>query len=262
MSHAKETPSGAFLLHLSLLLGWLVPIPFIDIMLPIIIWQTTKKQSPQIEPHARNAINWLISSTVYSVVLMITLVGTVLLPVLWGLRLIFPIIAAIQASKGKVWKYPLTIDFLGARADKQLQRAAIGFLSLVVIPLSALLGSLVWRHRHVNWLASLSPATGTVTQVLEKTGDDGDTLYKPVIKFKVPQQESYEVSSLGWSDYITYKKGASVEVLYSPSDPANAIIDQWFEKWFLITLALVTSGVLLSFSIIPSIFCLVFSRFV
>ena len=262
MSQANEAPSGELLLHLSLLLGWILPIPFIDILLPIIIWQTTKKQSPKIEPHARNAVNWLISSTIYSVILLITLVGSVLLPLLLGFRIIFPIIAAIQASKGNVWKYPLTIDFLGSRPEKQLQRAAIGFLSLVVIPLSALLGVLTWRHHHVNWLAGLSSATGTVTQVLEKIDDDGDTLYKPLVSFEVSQQESHDVSSIGWSDYLTYKKGESVDVLYSPTNPTDAIIDEWFEKWFLITLALAISGGLLSFSIIPSIFCLVFSHFV
>ncbi|NEQ53602.1 MAG: DUF4870 domain-containing protein [Leptolyngbya sp. SIO3F4] len=262
MSQPKDTPSSEFLLHLSLLLGWLVPIPFIDILLPIIIWQTTKEKSPQIEPHARHAINWLISSTVYSVILLITVVGTVLLPILLGLRITFPIIAAIQASKGKVWKYPLTIDFIGANAKKQLQRAAIGFLALVVLPLAALLGSLVWRNHHVSWLSGLSPTTGTVTQVLEKTDDDGDTLYKPVIVFNLPQNETYEVSSSGWSSYLTYKKGESVEVLYSPSEPNNAIIDTWLDKWFLVTIALSISAILFSFSIIPSLFCLVFSRFV
>ncbi|MEO1507888.1 MAG: DUF4870 domain-containing protein [Cyanobacteria bacterium J06633_23] len=259
MSQTKESFSGESLLHLSLLLGWVVPVPFIDILLPIIIWQTTKKQSPQIEPHARNAVNWLISSTIYSLVLLTTLVGTVLLPLLFGLRLAFPIVAAIQASKGKVWKYPLAIDFLGARPEKQLQRAALAFLSLVVIPCAALLGSIVWWNNRISWIASLAPTTGTVTQVLEKV-DDGDTVYKPVIEYQTPQAGSYEFSPATWSGYLTYTKGDSVDVLYSPTEPAKAIINEWFEKWFLVTAVLVISSVLLAFSIIPSVCCVALDR--
>ncbi len=262
MSQTKETPSGEFLLHLSLLLGWLVPIPFIDVLLPIIIWQTTKKHSPTIEPHARNAINWLISSTIYGIVLTVTLIGTVLLPALLVMRLAFPIIAAIQASKGKVWRYPLTINFLGVRPEKQLQRAAIAFLPLVVIPLASLLGSLTWWHNRTGWIASLSPTTGTVVQVLEKVDDYNDTMYKPVIQYEVPERDSYEFSPVVWSGSLAYKKGESVDVLYSPTDPANAMINDWFEKWFFVTAALVVSSIFLVFSVIPSIFCFVLSRFV
>ncbi|MEA5466670.1 DUF4870 domain-containing protein [Leptothoe sp. PORK10 BA2] len=260
MSHAKETPSREFLLHLSLLLGWLVPIPFIDALLPIIIWQTTKKQSPNIEPHARNAINWLISSTIYGLVLTLTLVGTILLPALLGLRLVFPVIAAIQASQGKIWQYPLTIDFLGVKPEKQLRRAAIAFLPLVVIPLAALLGSLTWWHNRTNWIASLAPTTGTVVQVLEKVDDYDNTVYKPVIKYEVPEKESYEFSPDIWSESLIYRKGESVDLLYSPTDPADAIINEWFEKWFFVTAALVISSIILGFAIIPSIFCFILSR--
>ncbi|MBE9070572.1 DUF4870 domain-containing protein [Leptolyngbya cf. ectocarpi LEGE 11479] len=262
MDQAQNSPSWELFLHLSLLLGWVVPIPFIDILLPIIIWQVTRRQYPQIDPHARNVLNWLISSTLYSVILLATLVGTIFLPILWGMRFVFPIIAAIQASKGKVWQYPLTLDFLGARPEKHLKRAAIGFLSLVVIPMAMLLGSMAWQNRRTSWLASLSPATGTVTKVMEKVDDYGDTVYKPVVTFKVPQQESYHVSPADWSNALTYKKGESVDVLYSPADPADAIINEWFEKWGGVTIVLVFSAVLLGFAIIPSLFCWVISCFV
>ncbi|MGD1948944.1 MAG: DUF4870 domain-containing protein [Leptolyngbyaceae cyanobacterium] len=262
MSQAKQTSSVELFLHLSLLLGWVVPIPFIDIIVPIIIWQTTKKQYPHIEPHARNAINWLISSTIYSVILLVTVVGTILLPILWGARLIFPIIATIQAGKGRVWAYPLSIDFLGVRPEKQLKRAAVGFLSLVVIPLAALLGSVAWRQNRISWLATLSSTTGTVSKIREKTDDDGDIVYQPVVKFQGVLEDSYEVSPLFWASPPAYKKGESVSVLYPPNEPQSAIIDDWTEKWSLVTVALVISSILVGFSIIPSVFCWVISYFV
>ncbi len=261
MSQAQDSPSWELFLHLSLLLAWVIPIPFIDILLPILIWQIAKRRYPQVEPHGQNVLNWLISSTLYSVILLLTLVGTVLLPILWGMRLVFPIIAAIQASKGNVWRYPLTIDVLGAKPEKQLQRAAVGFLSLVVMPLAAFVGSYIWRNNRSNWLASLSPATGTVTQVMEKTDEYGDTLYQPVIKFEGPQKESYKVPSTSWSSYLSYKKGDSVDVLYLPSDPSDAVVDEWFAKWGFVTIVLILSTIVLGFSFIPSLFCLVVSRF-
>lgn len=263
MSYAKKTVSGAVLFHLSLLLGWLVPVPFIDILLPIIIWQITRRQSTDIDPHARYAINWLISSTLYSVICLITLVGTVLLPIILGLRIVFPIVAAIQASKGKVWQYPLSFNVIGNIPEKQLKRAAIGFLSLVVIPLASFVGSLAWYNQHSSWLATLAPASGTVIRVLEKV-DDGVTSYQPVVQFKVPSQsEPYEVTPIGWSDYYAgYRKGEAVELLYSPTDPTNAVLNEWFEKWFLVLFLLVLTGIFLTFSLIPSIFCWILSGFV
>lgn len=263
MGYVKNTVSGEVLLHLSLLLGWLVPVPFIDILLPIIIWQVARKQSTEIDHHARNAINWLISSTLYSVICLITLVGTVLLPVILGLRIVFPIVAAIQASKGKVWTYPLSFDFIGTIPEKQLKRAAIGFLALVVIPLASFLGSFAWYNQRSSWLATLVPASGTVIRVLEKV-DDGVTSYQPVVEFKVPQQqEPYEVTPIGWSAHsISYRKGDAVEILYSPNEPTDAILNEWFEKWFLVLFLLTLSAIFTTFSLIPSIFCWVLSRFV
>ena len=262
MSQVKQTSSVELLLHLSLLLSWVVPIPFIDIIVPILIWQTTKNQNPHIEPHARNVVNWLISSTVYSVILLVTVVGTVLLPLLWGMRLVFPIIATIQASKGKVWAYPLTINFLGAMPEKQLKKAAVGFLSLAVIPLAALLGSVAWYNNHVDWLSTLSSTTGTVTAVREKVDDDGDVVYQPVVEFEGPLGDSYDVSPSFWSNPPDYKKGESVGVLHPSSEPEDAIIDDWPEKWLMVTVALVISSILLGFALIPSAFCWMVSWFV
>ncbi|MEM9484992.1 MAG: DUF4870 domain-containing protein [Cyanobacteria bacterium P01_F01_bin.116] len=261
MSYVKKTVSGEVLLHLSLLLGWLVPIPFIDILLPVIIWRVARRQSTEIDYHARHAINWLISSTLYSIICLITLVGTMLLPVILGLRFVFPIVAAIQASKGKAWKYPLSFDFIGTIPENQLKRAAIGFLSLVIIPLASFLGSLAWYNQRSNWLATLVPASGTVIRVLEKA-DDGITSYQPVVEFKA-QQEPYEVTPIGWSDhYISYGKGDAVEILYSSADPTDAILNDWFEKWFFVLFLLTLSGIFLTFSLIPSIFCWILSGFV
>lgn len=63
--------------------------------------------------NARNALNWQISLTIYSIisiVLMIVLIGFLLIPVLILLNLVFCIMAAVKASDGEIWEYPITID--------------------------------------------------------------------------------------------------------------------------------------------------------
>lgn len=64
-------------------------------------------------------MNWTISHAIYSVaawILSIVLIGYVLLAILAILDLIFLIIAAVQASERKAWKYPLTIPFFDVEA--------------------------------------------------------------------------------------------------------------------------------------------------
>jgi len=68
-----------------------------------------------VKKHAKNALNWQISLIIYviiSTILMLVLIGFVLIAILGILNVIFCIIAAIKASDGKVWEYPLAIKFL------------------------------------------------------------------------------------------------------------------------------------------------------
>ena|SRR3989344_6386681 len=65
--------------------------------------------------HARRALNWQLSLLIYyiiSFILVLVLVGFILIGVLALLNIIFCIIAAVRASKGELYTYPLTIQFL------------------------------------------------------------------------------------------------------------------------------------------------------
>ena len=252
----------AILVHLSSLFGWVLPFPFIGIIAPLVIWQTTKSNSPLMDRHGRNAMNWVISSTLYSVFLPFTVVGIVLLPILAGLGFVFPIIAAVQANKGKVWKYPLTFNILGSQPERTLRRAAIALLSLCVFPLAALAGSGAWANRHSQWLASLSQENGTVTEFIEETNTDGNLLLKPVVTFKDKVGETYRVSPVWTSNPSGYEKGDRVEVLYPDADPSRAMLNTWSEKWLLPTLALGGAVLWLVLSAIPSLICFVIPWFI
>lgn len=100
-------------LHLSQFAGYLIPLA--GFIVPILIWLLKKESVPGLDAHGKQVINWMISHVIYvcgAGLLCLVLVGIPLLMLLGLLGLIFPIIGAIKASEGTVWKYPLSIRFL------------------------------------------------------------------------------------------------------------------------------------------------------
>jgi uncharacterized Tic20 family protein len=109
----RETRQWAFFLHLSSLAGFMFPIA--GWVAPIIIWQIKKNDLPGIDPHGKVAVNWMISELIYLIVaavLCIVLVGIPLIFALLIVGIVFPIMGAVKANNGEVWKYPLSIEFL------------------------------------------------------------------------------------------------------------------------------------------------------
>ena len=103
----------AMFLHFSQLANFLIP--FGGVIIPIIIWQMKKNDSPEIDAHGKQVVNWIISGVIYgviSLVLMIVIIGVPLLIILGILAIVFPIIGGIKANNGELWKYPLSIKFL------------------------------------------------------------------------------------------------------------------------------------------------------
>ncbi len=108
----QQTRLWGLLLHLSIFAGYAVPIA--GLVAPIVIWQLKKDELPAIDAHGKNALNWIISHIVYAIVgaiLCLVLIGIPVLIALGVVSIIFPIVAAIKANKGEVWKYPLSITF-------------------------------------------------------------------------------------------------------------------------------------------------------
>lgn len=67
-----------------------------------------------VKQHAKLALNWQISYTIYTiigVILIFLLIGLLIIPALAIMNLIFCILGAVNASEGKLWKYPLAIKF-------------------------------------------------------------------------------------------------------------------------------------------------------
>lgn len=109
----------ALLLHLSLLAH--IVLTFIAILIPIIMWQVKKNDSPFLDDHGREAVNFQISLIIWSIVLpaiaalvgvitcgvgLILLIPAALLPYIVGI--IGMIQAAQAANRGEFYRYPMT----------------------------------------------------------------------------------------------------------------------------------------------------------
>ncbi len=113
----------ALMLHLSLLAH--VVLTLIAIIIPIVMWQAKKKESPFLDDHGREAVNFQISLIIWSIALPIiaALVGLITCGV--GLVLLIPaailpyivgVVGMIQASmaanRGEFYRYPMTFRFV------------------------------------------------------------------------------------------------------------------------------------------------------
>ena len=82
---------------------------------PLVMWLIGRDKSAFIDSHGKSALNWSISATIYGVVSSFLTVVFIGIPMLFALvicSLIFTIIAAIRASEGKMYKYPLSITLI------------------------------------------------------------------------------------------------------------------------------------------------------
>ena len=102
------------LCHASALLGVFLHFPG-HLLGPLVVWLAKRGDSPEIDAHGKEALNFQISMLIYNLVAAVfclILIGFVFLAILWVLNAVLVIVAAIQASEGKFYRYPMTIRFL------------------------------------------------------------------------------------------------------------------------------------------------------
>ena len=112
----KATQSWAMAMHLSLLAGFVVPLA--GLVAPIVIYLLKKEALPGLVDHGHVVFNWIVSVIVYAVIAGLLVVVVIGIPILMALALvslIFPIIGAVKASDGVVWRYPLSIRVFQAK---------------------------------------------------------------------------------------------------------------------------------------------------
>ena len=127
------------LMHMAQFAGIIVPLG--GMILPIVMW-VTNSENRFIDNNGRRITNWILSRTLYMVIfgltaaisylmlipgideeyggsverrsemfVFITVISFSLLLLVLFFDILFPIIAAVKASKGKHWHYPFAIPF-------------------------------------------------------------------------------------------------------------------------------------------------------
>lgn len=86
---------------------------------PLIVWVLKRDDHPFVAQNAAEALNFQLSMMLYGILLVvaslpvITLLLTLPLALVgFLLWLVLPIVAAVKASKGESWTYPITIGFV------------------------------------------------------------------------------------------------------------------------------------------------------
>ena len=82
---------------------------------PLIVWLLKRNESPEIDAHGKESLNFQLSMLIYNVIagiLVIVVIGIPLLILLYVLNIVFVIVASIQAGDGKLYRYPMAIRFI------------------------------------------------------------------------------------------------------------------------------------------------------
>jgi uncharacterized Tic20 family protein len=111
---SRDVRTWNVLCHATALAGFLVPWAG-HILGPLIVWLAKRSDSPEIDENGKESLNFQISMLIYNViagVLCLVLIGFILLAILHILNLVLVIIASIQTSEGKSYRYPMTIRLI------------------------------------------------------------------------------------------------------------------------------------------------------
>ncbi len=111
---SSDVRTWCVLCHATALAGFFVPWAG-HILGPLIVWLAKRGDSAEIDAHGKESLNFQISMLIYNLIagiLCLVLIGFVILGILHLLNLVLVIIASIQASEGKFYRYPLAIRLI------------------------------------------------------------------------------------------------------------------------------------------------------
>jgi len=110
----NQARQWGMLCHLTALCVF-VGVPFGNILGPLIIWVLKREMHPFIDDQGRESVNFQISMIIYTFmagILVIVGIGILLLIALAVFEVVVVIVAAVRASEGVSYRYPVTIRFL------------------------------------------------------------------------------------------------------------------------------------------------------
>jgi uncharacterized Tic20 family protein len=113
-STSSDIRTWRVLCHASALLGLFFH--FLGHILgPLVVWLMKRGDSPEIDAHGKESLNFQISMLIYdaiAAILCFILIGIPILIALWVLNTVLVIIASVKAGEGKFYRYPFTIRFI------------------------------------------------------------------------------------------------------------------------------------------------------
>jgi uncharacterized protein len=102
---ASSDKALMILSHLSALMG-------VGILLPLVVWLVKRHDPDAVAAHAAEALNFHLSLIIYAVCLVpliFVAIGIPLLIIMGLASIVLAIIAAVRASNGVLYRYPLTL---------------------------------------------------------------------------------------------------------------------------------------------------------
>lgn len=112
-NYTKEERNWAVILHLSILLGFVIP--WAGFVAPFVIWLLKKNDSDYLDRQGKEVMNFLISVVIVSLiglVLVVVLIGIAILGALTIASVALSIYAAIKVSDGEDFRYPYILRLL------------------------------------------------------------------------------------------------------------------------------------------------------
>jgi uncharacterized Tic20 family protein len=110
----RDDRMWAMICHLSALCGF-IGVPFGHILGPLVVWLMKRDESPFIDAHGKEALNFQMSMTIYLIIAAFFSLFLIGIPFLIGLIIagvVFVVVAGVKANDGFYYKYPITIRFL------------------------------------------------------------------------------------------------------------------------------------------------------
>jgi uncharacterized Tic20 family protein len=109
----QEIRTTAVAAHLSTFAGLIVP--FGSVIGPLAVWLTRRHRAPFIDQAGREALNFGITIAIYGTVVLVAtlmLVGIPFLIVGVVAWVVLASLAAVKASQGQIYRYPLTLRLI------------------------------------------------------------------------------------------------------------------------------------------------------
>ena len=109
----EEIRTTAVVAHLSTFAGLIVP--FGSVIGPLAVWLTRRDRDPFIDQAGREALNFGITIAIYGSVLVVAALMLVGIPLLMAgvvAWVVLASLAAVKASQGQTYRYPLTMRLI------------------------------------------------------------------------------------------------------------------------------------------------------